>query len=49
MITIYYHIDTVAIVLTDETSDKYSSPSMTVYTEFEAVLKATSWVQKENE
>ncbi len=48
MISIYCHQDTIAVsVSLDRGLTKYSSPSMSVYTELEAIIKATEWVAKE--
>jgi len=47
MLSIYYHMDTVAITIHINGARVYSSNSITNYTEFKAVLKATSWIAKE--
>jgi len=48
MIWTYEHEDTVAINLRDNESKKvYSSPSMSVFTELEAIIKATEFVALE--
>lgn len=47
MVTVYYHDDTVAVSVSNDEGRRYSSPSMTVYSEQEAIKKALEWVAKE--
>jgi len=48
MINVYYHQDTVAVSISlDNGLTKYSSPSMTEYSELEAIIKATHWAATE--
>ena len=48
MITIYYHIDTVAVSIMYN-GEKYSSEQMSVLTESEAIFKACEWVLEQQE
>jgi len=47
MMTVYHHLDTVAVTLSDGNAHLYSQASMVVYTEPEAVFKACQWVLEE--
>ena len=44
MITIFYHLDTIAVNISFDGSDVYWTPSMTVYTELDAITKACQWI-----
>ncbi len=46
VVTITHHLDTVAVYLHAGVR-RYSSESMSVYTELEAIIKATEWVANE--
>lgn len=48
MFTMYHHQDTVSITIVTSAGIRYSSPSMSVYTELQAVIKATEWVAIQN-
>ena len=47
MVTVYHHLDTVAVSLNNEKGSLYWSPSIYVLTEFEAVIAACEWALKE--
>ena len=43
-ITMYLHLDTVAITIYKDSKKVFSTPSMTVQTEPEAIFKACQWI-----